>query len=256
MGCIEDFELFTGPDGLVAPTPGGGSLNGVLYTSIALIVMKDNGVLSDKILWDYLIPLSNCFKQLGLVTRTPDHHSNQEGPDDYIGILAASNIIGLGLGESILNYGYNLTPLRGAFSEWLPNSPKLASLFNQLLGGIKVRFNYNNVNPGVVNKGSWLGRMIQFRAHAYYSNNIIPSLFQRIFWALVVIHSALTTKSTDQDGWMLAWLLVRTAKNKNLLARIASWIWWKKMYKVFPNGFRDLNYLNNGDHPITKYWCK
>lgn len=262
----EFLEYLDNKGELIAPTKNGGSLNGVLYTSIALIVMNDNNSLSEEVKEHLAKHLSRCFLEPGLLTRTPEHHTDQQGPDDYVGITAAAYILNLPFAKEVYEYGQRIT----------------------VFGPLKLKYVYNNTNPGTlteplrnpvdlskqstlqllllrlwgkpdhkINVESWLGRQLQLRAHFAYASDHKPNLFLRIFWSLVIWHSARYTKPNDQDGWMLAWLLVRTLNGRSWIGNLASKYWYKKMYEVFPSGLKELKYLEgNTNHPITKYWVK
>lgn len=219
---IEDFQEFTSPTtGLIAPMPHGGSGNGVLYTAIAVLLLKANQCVSasesankSKIINSYVDSIYKCFIEPGLLSRGAGSY-DQEGPDDYIGACTLPTFA-----VAILKYGK---------SHW---------------------FNYNNVNPGKITKSSFMLRQPQLIAHMYYGAYRRPNIFLRLYWSLAVIYAALTTNKTDQDGWMLTWLLVYNNYNS-----LAAKIWRYRVNKVFGNqGLKNLNYLNNGDHPITKWW--
>lgn len=225
---IEDFQEFTCPStGLIAPTPHGDSGNGVLYSAIAIIILRDRSTclttearhVVRALRNSYAKAIMTCFRSdaIGVLCRNPGNTGYQEGPDDYVG---ASSL--LCAAYFILRYGK---------SHW---------------------FNYNNVNLDKITKSSWLLRQPQLIAHMYYGAEKKPNLFLRLYWHLAILYSALTTKKTDQDGWMLTWLLIRTHPD--------TWVervWRKKVKKLFGDqGLKNLNYLNNGNHPITKWWIR
>ena len=220
----QDFLQYVDKNGLIAPTVGGGSLNGVLYTAISMIVMEDNKALPDELKQQFGDRLAKCFKEPGLLTRTPDLHPDQEGPDDLVGICAVAKLLGFPFAKDVLKYG------------------------------LKHFFVYNN--DGKLRGEDFLGRQIQLVTHMFYCAIGFCPPFFGVYWALAIWHSAFAKKE-NQDAFMLSWLLIRCLPKHNLLGRLAAKFWYKKMYAHFPRGFKDLNYLEgNNNHPICKYWIK
>lgn len=292
MTIREDFEKYLDHEGLIAQEVAGGSLNGVLYTSIAAIVLQDN---KEYVPSEWKDKLSQCFIQKGLLSRTPSHHPDQQAPDDYIGLIAAGSICNINycpymnvgsekwvlektpvqkvilyysevarpswynhhepkktwLGPFWFNYVFNNripgTMLHDASPEEIKSLPLWHRVFLTLFAkpGYKINFN------------AWFGRMKQFVAHLKWANNISPSLTEKLVWSLSVILGSYS-KPENQDGWILSWLLVRNYENSekhSFLANIAANWWRKRLYKQFPNGLKDLKYLD-GNHPITRFWKK
>lgn len=175
----------------------------------------------------------------GLYKRTltsPD----QEGPDDYIALINAN--WSQELAYDIYLWGQRKTPLRGLFT-----SPILKFLF----GWIKVKYNYNNVIPDMVNRSSWLGRQTQVRAHIKWGADVKPSLFERLYWASVIAFSG---KSGDQDSWALSWHLIQCMAGRCWIGNLAVKLWKKRFAVAYPGGIKQVFAEYYGaDHPLAKW---
>lgn len=255
-----DLAIYTDTDGCIAPTrgphQGSASRNGLLYTSEAFITMSRlmaNGVhyLSTGPEFTRLVNL--CWKEPGLLKRGP-HFTDQEGPDDYVGVIACSAIYAPDILWKIYNYGQNKTKLRGIFTDGKTTNLWLWKSLDFIFGWVSVRYNYNNVNPGTMSRSSWLGRQGQLIAHLHHALGTRPSFLLRMWWALAVFSASFAAK-TDQDSWMLTWLLVTTYRGGSRLCTLASKVWWYSLHKNFGQEAQGIcaRTLEPG-HPLGRYF--
>lgn len=242
MSLISEIRAdYTDGNGLVSPKPCSPMLrsasdNGVMYTSeLIIMLVYDN----QKIPALPSIALSSCISD-GLLYRHPvAQGGQQEGPDDYYGLIAALKV---------------------------SKSPYTAA---RILGGvIKYRGFLNNVNPGVKTWDSFLIRQPQLLCAmitAAFPSMVNPMHYLvRLFFfplyvytALIIATSCLFAPKTDTDARRLSWLLVQTVKNTSILCKLASLIWYRRLYKHFPGGMKDvaaIYYQPPGQHPFAKYW--
>lgn len=231
-----DFSEYTDPDGLVQPqrhpSPGA-SGNGLVYTSAYYILLKRRGFLTFVDLNAFAAVVKKCSVRDGLLKRGPNH-PDQEGPDDYIAVTAASAHLLRMLAGQVLSYGQN-NPFK--------------------FGPLTLHWNYCNVCPEpVLHRSSWMGRSPSFVAHLHYAAGLSASWFSAIGWCVAVLLSCFRPKS-DQDARTLSWFLVATAELENRHPWVRRFFLWK-LHRDFPNGMRDVigNYFQNREHPLAKYW--
>lgn len=224
---VTDFSKYEDKHGLIQPGIGIGSYNGLLYTSIAVVLLRKHG--QDDAALRYILNMKKCQSPLdpGLYNRTPEGIGGQEGPDDYIGICAASRALAF----QVVDYGRR--------NLW----------------------NFNNVSPGTFSLKSWLGRQPGLVAHMLYGANQLPGAFRRFSWAVGILLSA-GAKPTNQDIWMLSWLLITAFERidgaPSLMGRLAVAWWDRQLLKKFgPEGLKKLVYLEgNTNHAINRWWIR
>lgn len=266
----QEFLAYIDKYGLIQPTVGGGSQNGILWTGESMIVMKDNNALPKHTEEALFHSMKSCEIEPGLMRRSPSNLGDQQAQDDYIGFLAACYVCGRhDLAEIVLNYGNRVTPLKFlpfkfVYNTMIPdtmlhplydekgnllrnaNRPWFEKIFTKLLAPKGYRVNFS----------AWLGRMPQFVAHVYWAANKKPPLFYRIVQALVIYNNSKLKDGGHPDTWALTWLMCRTMDNRCWMGRLAAKAFYKNLYKIFgPEGFRNFHYIG-GNHPITKFWVK
>lgn len=249
--AYNDFKPYIDKYGLVQPSPGGGSGNGLLYTSEMIVGLNDFGLLRDEMRLSLFDTYRDCEIIPGLFRRDPNNTGNQEGPDDYVGIAAASPFIPGNFAKRILTYGQSRrTPIRGLLEEL-----KFPNFLVTLLGWMKFRYNYNNINPNVMNKGSWLGRQPQLIAHFQFAAGETPWYWRKLWWCGAVLSSLF---AKDHDSYILSYLLIRTAEKKSFLARMTAKIWRHYQNKRYPGGISQVigEYFQNPSHPLVKWLTK
>lgn len=266
----QEFEQYRDRYGLIQPTIGGGSQNGILWTGESMVVMKDNDVLPKELEDSLFASMKSCEIEPGLMRRSPSNQGDQQAHDDYMGFLAACYVCGRhDLAEVVLNYGKRTTwlkfiPFRYVFNTMLPgtmlhplydkngnrlrnaNRPKYEQFFTKYLAPEGFRINFS----------AWFGRLPQFVAHAHWAANKKPPLIYRILQALVIWNNSKLKDGGHPDTWALTWLMCRTMDNRCWMGRLAAKAFYKNLYKIFgETGFRNFFYIG-GSHPITKYWVK
>lgn len=243
----DDFAPYVDEFGYVNPT----SSNTIRATSELLLIiggarLYPNGALSPKFGTpdgDDFVKSFHAIESLqifpGLFERTLTS-KDQEGPDDYIAVVNA--LRGYFIAIYIYQWGQRKTPIRGLFT-----SPVLKFL----LGWIKVRYNYNNVIPDMVNRSSWLGRQIQVRAHIKWGANVYPSILERLYWGIVI---SISGKPGDQDSWALSWHLIQCMAGRCWIGNLAVKLWKKRFAVAYPGGIKQVFAEYYGkDHPLAKW---
>lgn len=248
----KDFTPYIDKFGLVTPN-GQQSGNGLLYTSEAIIAMADNDIITPLQKQYFFDVFRNCEIIPGLFRRDPENLDYQEGPDDYVGIAAASPFISFNTSGSfasrILRYGrLSRASIRGVLEKI-----GVPSWIVKLFGWIKVKYNYNNVTPGETNKGSWLGRQGQLITHFQFAAGENPWMWRKVWWCGAVL-SSLRAPKDDTDSYILSWLLVRTAAGKSILCNITIKIWYYFQNKRWPGGISQVlrEYFQH-EHPLVKW---
>lgn len=235
-------------NGLVTPNPVSkdviqGSDNGPMYTSEYYAMLYKNKQYCMADLTEFLGVIIPC-TYTGLLNRIPRYSnppSTQTGPDDYYGVLSACKCLGI---TSI--------PLRFLSAVW------------------RYKGALNNVNPGQWTLRSFLVRQPQLLAAmlsaAYPRMDSVRDWVVRILAfpffvaAAVVIATSCIGESKDStDPRRLSWHLIQATAPVSLLCRIASILWYKRLYSVYPNGMKDvaaIYYHGDGvqSHPFARYW--
>lgn len=234
-------------DGLVTPIPHpgtspNGSGNGLLYTSIEMLMLQSNLWLNMKDR-DRLAHIAmDSMVKTGLLKRGPHHH-DQQAHDDYVALTCALWCLCFEhLSESIYNYGEN-NPVK---TPW----------------GISLSYYYNNVTPGTFyhqdgrnNWSAWLGRMPQVVAHIQLAAGRKPGLFLRMAWTVSVLIASFAD-ARDQDAWMLTWFLVklRERTKPTFVSKLVSHIWRRALKRKVGSMRALLQRVMSTDHPIALAW--
>jgi hypothetical protein len=221
-------------DLLVAPSLGGFSNNGVLYTSEYLTILMQMNQLDSAELNTQFAKLIACQPSApGLLQRHPDNAGGQEGPDDYYGYAAACKAYRLTTGDSkysdqVLSYGF---AHYGSF---------------------------NNMNPGVWTKDSFLWRQPQLIAAFLGAGGKAPAWSWPFYlWAAIAIFvSCRNVPTGNTDARFLSWLLIYAVSDQSWLCRWAAKGWFERLEKDYgPNGMNACCkiYFQAG-HPFIQYW--
>lgn len=235
----EDYES----NGFVSGerTPSHPSGNSLLFTAekyIALALERGNGdpVGSLEDAYAFSRVLARTELRPGVYARTPEgepFHADQEGHDDYIGIAAASRILGTDHAREILEHG-----LQDFF--WTVPWPKLY-------------FYYPN-QPGPLDWRAWFGRYPATVAHFYYAAGVKPGFWHRLAWAYTVATAGMGDPGA-QDPWILSWLMIRTMEGQeDWLTERAVFLWRSRFKKAWPGGIGQVlaRYFNNPEHPLAE----
>lgn len=236
----DEIKDYTDGDGLVAPGLSKGAYrssdNGVMFTSEYYIMLHKLMDIQTQDYKDYYQLIVACEEDIGLLCRAPGD-KGQEGPDDYYAVLSASQVLGIPeFASVILHYGY-------ITKGW-----------------------FNNENPGTIyrtdgktiNWEAFLWRQLQmwFAALCAARENRWYHLPLSIYSALVILYTGLRNlPKTDADSRRLCWHLIQATVPRSFLCRLASKVWYRKLYLDYPNGMRGVaqQYYQDG-HPFREYW--
>lgn len=252
----DQFAQYIDRDGLVQPMaypPNfNASGNGLLYTAEMYIILARTHVLNAHDLKKFESIIMSCEVERGLLKRSPTH-GDQEGPDDYIGVTAASyilnrtsdNMSGMwrnDIAQRILEYGERVK---------VEYPPCLS--FNYV---------YNNVKPGTskhpdgrTNWSALFARMPQVVAHLKLAAKQQPSTIEMFVWQQSVMGCHDKPKN-DQTARILSWLMVMTGHGQNDTCDRTTAEWYRRLKSQFPGGMRQVvaEYFQNPDHPLAKHW--
>lgn len=234
--CALDWSAYEA-EGYVSGdrNPGSPSGNSLLFTAekfIALTIERGAPSLEDAEEFSRLVARAQLSP--GLYARTPAgyaYHEDQEGHDDYIGIAAASAVLGTPHALAIVQQGEN------PFKLW---------------GPIDINHYYPN-KPGALDWRAWFGRFPATVAHFEYAAGVTPNLWHRLMWAYSVA-TAGADEPTAQDPWILSWLMVKTTEgHEGWMARQAVAIWRTRLKRHWPGGIGQVlaRYFNNPQHPLA-----
>jgi disulfide oxidoreductase YuzD len=76
-----------------------------------------------------------------------------------------------------------------------------------------------------------------------------------LYTSIVIATSCVNAPASNTDARRLSWLLIQSVKTKSWFCRLVSKLWYNRLYKVFPNGMKDVAkeyYRDN--HPFQRYW--
>lgn len=236
----EEIVQFIDGNGLVCPNiPGAsqrGSDNGPMFTSELMAMYEMSGQLTDSDIayfHDHILP---CLTD-GLLCRAPGA-TDQEGPDDYYGVLNACKKLGI---------------------TDIPRKILWASI--KYLGFL------NNGQPGKKTWQSFLVRQVQMVGAMVVAS--FPSLWNPLHWlarlaafpailvaAVSIAVSCIGVQPGDTDSRRLSWHLVQTMRDRSALCWLASLIWYKRLEKDYgQDGMKAVATIYYRDnHPFQRYW--
>lgn len=212
--------------------------NSLLYTAEKYFALHRAGALrkSDQAVFEDLVAI--CKTEPGVLRRTPAGYPfawDVEGHDDYIGVMAASQLLGTSDALQILHHGEETKYVTGPI-EW----PFYYSIFDQ--------------EETTQDPRAWLGRFPATIAHFYYANNTNPPWINGLAWTFTIATAGLQDP-TAQDPWLLSWLMIQSRSNPGWLDRIAISYWRKRLKAAYPGGIGDVfaRYFNDAGHPLAVY---
>lgn len=239
---------YTDGNGLTTPAPAvkgvaRGSDNGPMYTAEFLIMLSLSG---DQLNVLPTAPsLTFCVDSIThLLNRQPwsAQPQDQEGPDDYYGVL------------NYLKLSGDVITARG---------------FLKALG--KGRGCLNNATPGVWTWDSFLIRQPQLLcamiSAAYPGWSILQIAIRLLcfplylYTAIIVATACLGVDTGDADARRLSWHLQRTVRGTSALCWLASKLWYRRLYKDYgPIGMRAVAAIyykglpDGTPHPFATSW--
>jgi hypothetical protein len=196
--------------------------NGLAYSCATAIGMKLRGEWTGNEREDLRFAILRCeaVGRPGLFRRGPFHPA-QEGPDDYVWLLAMAAICEEPeIAARVVDFG-------------------LSNPF--VFGPFRLYFNFCNVCEEVVlHRSSWLGRQGQLVAHFRFATRRPtdwPAWWLRAWWGVVVGFSA-WARQGNQDAWMHSWSLVHALPSSGLgwWIRLSRWWFLKRFRIVWPDG--------------------
>jgi hypothetical protein len=248
----DDFKVYTDPNGLVQPTPGSQSGNGLLFTAEAIAAFKAHNVLDPIAVDKFIAAYRTCETQPGLYHRRPDGVFGQEAQDDYIGIAYASRYLNRPeIAQRVLDYGN-----KGALGLQDGATKGVKILYNVLsIFGLKsIKNVWNNEQPGKFSINAWLGRTPTMIVDMKFAAGVEPGIFEKLYWCVAMLYS-MKNDIRAHDSWVLSWMSWKTAEGKSWLCDFVGKIWLKKFNAYYPNGMGQLlsDYFVNPAHPSAIY---
>lgn len=235
-----------GRDGLVAsrivsPDEYHTSDNGLLFSSVYVIALKERGELTERDRRYWADKFRECYKPgyPGLLRRVNDDTKGMERPDDFHGVIGASAFVDPEIAREILDYGRHS---------------------RCKVGPITLHWNYNDKSPNEFHPAANRTLMQQWIASAQWVCGERVPWWRQLWWFAVVPWSAALSdprKEGGQDPWVLSWCLMKAVGHENWLTRLGAWIYWKRFYRAWPHGLGEVykQYLNDKleVHPFTQY---
>jgi hypothetical protein len=246
MGIREDFAIYLNQWGLLDPSPvgpgtGGGSDNGVLYTSQYYIMLAKLGLLTAQDKADFAQKIGQCIDSNGILSRFPiGHPSRQESVDDMYGLMSACITLG---------------------NTDIPRKILWATA--------KYKGSLDNVNPGSWQWGAFLIRQPQLLAcivsAAFPSwHNPLHIIIRKLFFpffiiaAIILALSCFKVASDDSDSRLLSWSLWQTLKTVSPICWLAGRLWRNRLYGTYgPAGMQavaGIYFQPHPDNPYSKWW--
>lgn len=218
MSIKDDFKQYIDGNGLLAPNPvpiGSlkGSDNGPMFTAEYYIILKKQGVFTDADKINYLRLINDCIDSSGLLNRVPRGQSDgQEQADDYYGVLdACVHLDDTSIPRKLLWATFN----HFGFLNNVPNNP-------------------NNADNFLIKQPALLTSMISAAFPKLY--NPLHLLIRLVYFplyvltAIVIAIACYNIPITETDPRRLSWHVLQINSKVSLLCKIASLIWYKRLY--------------------------
>lgn len=233
-GIREDFTAYETSEGFLTGhrNPTGPDGNSLLFSAEKLFVLDFHGELEAQDTIQFTKLLRLCEIEPGRYRRTPAgeaYSQDQEAQDDYIGIVAASYLLGLATGREVLSYGKS----------------------HRYGVGLGISLPYYYGEPGKNDINGWFGRwpafVVQVRMSASEDNFFDRRLLDGVIWA------SGRWDAPDQDPWILSWLMLATRGD------IDGYVirdWRLRLRNAWPSGGLGEvfgRYFNDPNHPLAKY---
>lgn len=247
MSIKEDLAPFIVED-LMQADPNSLSGNGLLYTAEEILAYKYNRVIDYGTYSRWCKAYHDHQVEPGLIKRTIENKFGIEGPDDFFGCALFSSFCDITYAQKILAYGDK------GVSKCSPD----ISIYQKILyyalkinGFGKIRYVYNNINPGFFTVQSWLGRMGHLITTLKFAAGYKPSFFEKIYWSICLLFPI---DMNDYDKLIVPWIQTETVKGKSKICDFAIKIWIKRVSKYYKTPGELLEkYFAYKPHPVAKY---
>lgn len=236
MSLKQDIIPYIDTNGLIGPAKGQGSNNGIMYLSEYIIMLIRRAEAIDQDIDDFFAKVESCMLKPGLLMRSPQNAGGQEGPDDYYALAAALDEIAAKFPNSV-----DATNNRIAYSICLYAIKHLGCL--------------NNEFPNTFQWSSFLVRQPELDAVMLWAAKLPVGPILRLYTAISILFAAKDTPVNDTDPRRLSWLVVQVASRHSWLCRMASKVWYRRLYRDYPSGMRGVAavYFEAG-HPFSTYY--
>jgi len=277
MSLKTEIIPYLDENGNVAPSVHNGvgmSDNGPMFTSEYYIMLKRNGLLTPEDKIDYEQQIRSHFyinDGVGLLQRSPGR-MQQEGPDDYHGVLAAAYELNIpSLSHDILMYGiknffmYNneqpgkFHRLNGEFN-WEGFQLRMPQLIAMMFSGYNQTWKLIGFLASLLTVGLWVSTGDSSFVYPLILNLFLYRVWETPFYfyaAGTLTIAALRNIPVDQsDPRRMTWLL-SVGTNNSFMCKIASFFWKRKLKKDYPDemrGVAKVYYNPKGYHPFHTYW--
>jgi hypothetical protein len=186
-----------------------------MYTGEYAWLLVKNGEMDKDRAFNLSGILGRCFKEPGLLMRSPENAGGQEGPDDYLGVCLGIKAIqtqydGVDGGNKIFKYGLK-------------------------------HFGVFRNDPGASIWQAFLWRQPQLIAAAlsivqtHWYSSLLYFLIQRPFmwYAAGSIFFACRGNVDGMDPWRLTWILIQLTEDKSWLCKWAAQGWYDRLWLKF-----------------------
>ena len=185
--------------------------------------------------------IGQCMWPEGILCRAPTNQPNsQEQVDDYYGALSGCKLVGnTDIPRKMLKAMFKYATFMDSTTPGKWGNWKAFMLRQPQLIACMVSAGF----PSFFNPLHWLMRILALPCYFYA--------------AFVISLSCMGTDVGDTDARRLAWHLVQSVKPTSLMCWLASKIWFKRLYSVYPNGMKDvaaIYYQPKNTNPYAKYW--
>jgi hypothetical protein len=253
---LPEFQAWTDVYGMIVDNPNGDtSGNGSLYTAHYVAGLAARALMTKQEKERLIQVYKNNMIIPGLFARAPSKLSDRQAHDDLFGIISADKILNpetRDFTKQIYNYGKN-TYCNGVDEldhEQLLINVSTYNWLNRIFG--KVRWVWNNVNPGRFHLSSWLGRRPELIATMQMTLKEDVNPFFWLYWAGIMLWTAYAPNKKDHDGYILKYHSALACEGYGL---VTDWI-CKKLRLAVKRDFGDFGQLLgeyfNKPHPLVK----
>jgi hypothetical protein len=263
---LPQFQDWTDENGMMTDNDQGWSTgNGMLFMAHYAFGLHATGQLTQDEMDRIIAVYKNCQREPGLYNRLPGANGWYQAHDDLIGLMGAESLIRPNrkdrvLTQEILDYGRK-TPITGIdptepdpkkikMMKWMYPTLKALSYLNPFSFG-KIRYVWNNVNPGTFQPSSWLGRRMEVIATMQMASGRFVNPIYWTYWAVNMLRVA-AFKDKDHDGYTLRFHSALACEG---YGPVTSWI-CRQVRKAVARDFGDLGqllgrYFVKMHHPIV-----